>query len=479
MNLRQGVFKNIISLLFSNVLVRIITAAFSIAIVRYLGKTDYGVYSSILAFVSIIMAFSDLGMGQLIIREGSRNKSNVNSLLPQAILIRSIFGLVAINLAFVIAIYALQYNYISRILTIILAFSVFLRYFHTLVFSSFQAIEKMEYIAYYNVIYSLMLSAGMLLVITLKFGLVELSIFNVMSGLITLILILIKINKKFEIKFNLKKIFSNLKSAIPFGLGYIFYWVYLQSGIFILSLFTTKEIVGSFAASFRIVTVLYVLPGIIAQALYPRLYRHGKSDKSRHKELFIQIMKVLGIFGVTISAILFIFKSEIILTLYGENFKSAVNIFSILTGYFLFQCLNVPLADALTTSDRQKQRVKIQGSTLILSIVVQIWAAYNYGAIGIAYSLLVTEIFMFILYQIFIRKLDGFWGFNELLKALLIPSSISILVYLLLNYLNFSNVILVLLTVFTFIVLTFLKNRVFVLLIFKQVKGNAHNNNNY
>ena len=78
MNLIKTVFRNTLALSIANVSSKAITASVGILLARYLGAERFGEYSVAIAFATVFVALTDLGFGQIIVREGSRNPESIS-----------------------------------------------------------------------------------------------------------------------------------------------------------------------------------------------------------------------------------------------------------------------------------------------------------------------------------------------------------------------------------------------------------------
>lgn len=446
-NLRS-IIKNIFSLFAAKIIIRFATAFFAILLIRYLGKVEYGTYSKVLSFATILLIFSDFGFGQLIIRNGSRDKSTIPPLFGQSFIIKAIAIIILIGLGIIITKYVLNYNFDEFLLAIILILFTFFKQLILLANSIFQAIEKMQFIAYFNIVLSVFLALSTLATIYFHKTIMDFGIYNAIAGFISVVITFAFVFKSFLPKFSLHHLKDNLNQALPFGFGYVLLWLYLQSSVFILSLFNSDAVVGNYASSFRIILILFIIPGLINQALYPILYKTSQKSNTDHKDLVTKLLKLQSVLGFTISFVFFGFKNDVIFILFGESFASSVEIFAVLIWLVFFQAINNPLGDFLTTRDLQIKRVQIQTATLIISLTLQFVLSIYYGAEGMAWALLLTELAMAALYTIFISRLVHYRLHIKSLHTSFISIFIAVLVYIMLSLLDINNVVSICLSVF-------------------------------
>ena len=73
-----------------------------------------------------------------------------------------------------------------------------------------------------------------------------------------------------------------LHQAAPFAAAGVLYYVYFRIDVVMLSIWRTPDDVGWYNAAYRLVAVLYFIPGSVCSALFSRLSRLAITDRSQH-----------------------------------------------------------------------------------------------------------------------------------------------------------------------------------------------------
>ncbi|MFZ3130811.1 MAG: oligosaccharide flippase family protein, partial [Desulfosporosinus sp.] len=115
------ILKNTMSLSIATVLARAISAIVGIFVTRYLGPTSAGEYTIALTYVSTVLLFTDFGMGQLMVQDGSRDPRKLPVYLGNTLVFRIILiALVNVGSYFI----AKPLGYNLNIQTMIIIFGI-------------------------------------------------------------------------------------------------------------------------------------------------------------------------------------------------------------------------------------------------------------------------------------------------------------------------------------------------------------------
>ncbi|WP_243388121.1 flippase [Bacillus kexueae] len=424
---KNSILSNAIYLFLSNVFVRFFTAASTILIARYLGAEDYGILSVALAYASVAAYFTDLGLTHTLIREGSKPKSSLPVLMSSFFRIRLVLSLLTIFISVGIIHIIYHDSSIKNILLIVLIPTIFGAALQGVGAAYYQVTERMHLTAIIRTVSGLLSATSLLLGMFLKWPLVYIApvygLANVIGGILSLVIVMKSIN-----------IFKGWDNKLLNGLGTFtisgFTIMLLpQIGPIILERVAGLEEAGYFAAAYRLPAVLYQIPGVIAAAFYPVLFKYANANKiDEHYKLSQKQIKIMTFLGIAMS-IPFLFHAEWwIQFLFGEEWLSASSTLFILALMVILQSINYPLADAITTRGMQHYRTFIQLIALCIGVFLYILLGKNFGSIGGAISAVSLEILLLIGFMIVYKK-----GLMLFLNGVLI-NCLSFIVVVLINF---------------------------------------------
>lgn len=401
MNAIQKLAKNIGSLFVSQVLSYIIAFIYSIYLIRYLGVEHFGVLSFALALTSILTIFCDLGLTTLMTREVSKDKSLTNEYLKNIISIKVVLSIIVVIVTVVI-INNLGYPQYELYVIYFLLLSLIFITFSGVFYSLFQAYEKMEYQSIATVLSSVMLFAGILILIKYNAGLIPISaLYALVNGLILVYYLFISTSKfKFPlptIEINFKFWKTHIGTALQFGLIGVFSTIYIWIDSVMLSFMVNNEAVGLYNAAYRIITVLLFVPFVMNAALFPVMSKlYGSGEDSLHKvvEKYLKFMIMIGIplgIGVTFLA------KDMILLLFGNAYAGSAIALQILIWATVITFIYSSYVSLFISADKQMALNKIAFIGMIINIILNLILIPKYSYIAASFNTVLTELSMIIL----------------------------------------------------------------------------------
>lgn len=411
MNLTK-IIKNVSYLFMGNMIIRFLLAISTIYFARYTGAAEYGILTIALAFTAIVSFFTDAGLGQTFLREGTKIGANLGELLSSYIRVRMVLTVVVtiFTIFFVQLFY--QDAHLKNIIYWIAIPTIFGAAFQGVGTVYFQTIEKMQFTAAIQIFQGLGNATALILGMLFKFPLLIIAVLygfsSVLVGIFSIIIVVrkVKIHRGWD-----KRILHEL---LTFTINGVILMIIPQLGPIILERVMSLEDVGYFSTAFKIPSVLYQIPGIIATAFYPGLFKYGNSgDLDTHRKLSQFELKLMSFLGIS-AALPFIVDPYFWITfLLGEEWKVSADALSILSFLVVFKALNFPLADFLTTNGNQMKRTIVMGMGLVISILGYSILGARFGLIGGAVAPIITEAFLLIGFCFFIPK-----GFSFLAKGI-------------------------------------------------------------
>jgi O-antigen/teichoic acid export membrane protein len=373
-------------------------------IVRYLGTSEYGVYSlagSLVGYISIL----DFGMHNVVVRYVAKYNAKKEihkqaNFLATVLLIYSLIDVIVIIVGIIIlnnmnAIFADSLT----LAEIIIAKQLFIVLLINLVISLPGAVFSAVVIAYENFIFSKLLSTikmtvRAILVITLlylggkSFSMVLLdTTLNLIIILINIIYCFktLKIRIKlyaFDIDF-IKKILTYTSYVFITSIADQINW---KVDSLILGILTNSTLVALSAIAMQLVAYFRTFTGAISGIFLPRATKMialGKSNKEL-TDLLIRVGRYqLIIIGLLLTGFIFVGKSFITLWV-GEDFLIAYKIFLILSVSLIVpSCQSIGI-NILEAKNMHKFRAKVYLVIAIFNIIATVILVKEYGIIGAA-----------------------------------------------------------------------------------------------
>ncbi|WP_167449451.1 oligosaccharide flippase family protein [Halobacillus trueperi] len=398
---KNSIGSNILHLFYSTALSSILNAAALIVLASYLQSNHYGVFSVALAFAMIMGYFTDAGLSDITLREGSKPKVKLQELISSYVKMR---------LALLVATFFIGFSFIHMFnssngelirtayyLIIPMVTGVALQSIGT---TFYQLIEKMQYYGLIRMVSSFCLVTAMVIGMGLQLNpLIMCALYGfsyLTAGIFGLILVMKDVSIRFSYPFH-KGLFKNLGS---FTLGGLLFVLLPHIGPIILEKTIPIAAVGLFAVAYRIPQALQQIPFIVAGAYYPVLFRSFQNQNlERHLDHRITQTKIMSLVGMMMVLPFFYLSEYVIKVLFGTEWLGAAFPLKVLSLMLLLQSINIALADGLTTMEKQNFRTFIQFVTVIVGVGMYITLSLSYGVIGAAITGVAIEVL----------ALLGFW----------------------------------------------------------------------
>lgn len=408
MSVIKTVFKNISYLLIARTAFRFLTAAAMLYAANYLGGEKYGSLEIAIAWSNVFLAFNDLGMSQLIVREAARDQKKMAVYFGNTLLVEIILSTLLFFVVMAIG-YGLHYDSLTLSLMAIMAIAGLVFEFRKVMRAIFRILMKLKFVALLEV-----LNGFFYLIITI-------SIFTIVSdrdvGVLAIAQSRLWINVLFVVilffytirfvkpLFSFKELPEMIKKSYIFTLYNFFMMVYFQIDQIILSIMKTPLDVAIYSAPTKVVIILLFIPVMVFQVSMPIMYRASKKNMDRYKRINTLLFRYITAFGIPAGIGLALLADQIIPMLFHrKEFLDSIEIMQLMGIFLAMRFIGISQGNALTTMDKEKVRAKIQMISIGVNIILDILFIYYFGVIGAAIGTLSTEIIMGSLYLFYSAK---------------------------------------------------------------------------
>lgn len=400
MSVVRRIVKNTSALFVAQVVSSFISLIFGVVIARELGDNVFGKFAFGLAFTEIFSIFASLGYNTLLIREVSRDKTQVNKYLNNIFSFRIIFSLI-VFVFIVITINLMQYPEDTKIAVYLLGVFQILGSLANVLKVVFRAFERMELEAIVIVSVHLLSLPMMLGIIYLGYGLIAISLVYVAIGLMDLLFSVIVCRKKIATikkEFDFMFLRKTIPIAVSLSLLAIFALIYVKVDTIMLSVMKGDAVVGWYNAAYYLVQGFKPIQHMIMNALFPLMAFSFVSSKESLKRIFERAFKYLFILSLPMAVGITLLADKIILLVYGPNFTNSIIALQILSWdvvlVFLYGCISF----LLVSINRQYQMALFAGCTAFINILLNFILIPTYSYIGSAYATVIAESFLLISY---------------------------------------------------------------------------------
>jgi O-antigen/teichoic acid export membrane protein len=266
--------------------------------------------------------------------------------------------------------------------------------------AGFQAAERMEYLAYSDIISKSGQGLVGIVVVLLGAGTIGVTAcMAVMSALVVLLdLQWMRGRFRIDVRTSVRQIAAVTRGSLSYWAFGVFFMLYLWIDFVMLSLLTREEVVGWYSVPTRLFQTLMFLPVVVSTAWLPRFVRGFAQGGDELGKAARQPVVLVLLLSLPIAAFAAVAAHPVIHLLYGSAYNHAVPVMALLALSIPPMYLNIMLSYVLVAMDRQSSWTWVMVVTTIVNPIFNIVLIpytqhrYGNGAIGAAVALALTEL---------------------------------------------------------------------------------------
>jgi O-antigen/teichoic acid export membrane protein len=393
------VARNVTSLAGGQAVTWTMTLVWTLIVPRALGPTGLGLVVGAMSVSGVLGVLLGLGTRNYLVREIVVDRAGASKLIGTALVTRLLLVPVLAIAVLVIARVA-HYGPEQSTVLYLAGAATILTLLAEPMQAGFQAIERMQYLAYGDVINK---TAQSLLGIALV--LIGFRAIGVMANVAAVAGVVVVLNALWLCRYipidlhtSARQVRRMLRNSMAYWAFGLFSMVYLWLDTILIGLLTHSEVVGWYGASTRLFQTLMFIPVMVSTAWLPKLVTaHEEGHDQLLKAARTPLMLVLVV-AAPVCAGLAMMATWVIRGLYGGAFGPAVPVITILAFCIPLMYANIMLATVLVAAKRQSVWTWVMaGATLVnlpanLVLIPLAQARWGNGAIGAALGLVLTEI---------------------------------------------------------------------------------------
>ncbi len=371
---------------------RLISLVAVIVLANALGDSNYGRYTTLIAYSGLVAVVGDLGFQSLYTREAARNRDDLGDFLGTLILFRvALAAGAAVVLALALGLGAGLPALIAPgcALLITTAYASLLR-------NTFYAVGRAEFDAVAIVVETL-IQAGLIVLGSRRHAGVAFYVWSYSASYtftIVYSLVVIRLFNLGRIRLRLDRelIRRWLPLALPFALTFFLTNVYFRAGFVILQQLRSFAEVGWYTLAYKPFEALQFVPLAIQTVVYPMLGVFFVSDPTRLKLAYERFFKVLVLLGWPLTVGTFVLAHPInaIFNRSGA-FAQSEPALRILAFGIVFLFANSAFYAMLNATNRQGLNAWATGLATVVAVALNLAAIVLFGYLGASVATVLTE----------------------------------------------------------------------------------------
>lgn len=373
---------------------------------RRLGAEGLGAYNLLLTFFFVVHSFTALGLNTLITREVARNREAALRYLASSSVLgvtAAVLGALGLEIAVRLAGYDAQVTRSAWMIGIALLPSIVILYIEAI----FIAYEQVHFIVYTALVENVLKVFIGLWLLHSGFGvgalIASFTALRFLALAVELAIFQLRI-APLAWRFDREVVRFLARNVPVFGGILVVATLYARADVFLLSTLSGLTAVGFYTAAYRLFALSQVVPKSFNTSIYPvlsHLFVHSPDGYRRAKSLSIRYTVVLllpvaaGIHGVA---------EPVMRLLFGTEFVEAAPILRVVIWTLVPYGVTKVLASSLFASNRQVIDLNVNLLGLAANLALNLLLIPRYGAVGCAWSTLISMVFFLACQFFFLRR---------------------------------------------------------------------------
>ncbi len=367
-------------------------------ITRYLGKEGFGEYATVLAFLSLFSAISDLGLYSISTREISRKDARQEQIMGNIFTLRFLSSfLVFAIIPFIIFFFPYPERVKQGIFIIAGAFLFSSSY--QVLNGIFQKNLAMDKVAIAEFLGKVIQVGTVILAVWLNLSfqwIVTSLLFNML-----LIFVLVYFWSRKYIKIKLSFDFAYwkkfLSQSLPMGVAVFITFLYFKLDTILLSILQSSSDVGIYNAAYKVIENISFFPAMIIGLILPVMSRNIFSNKEKFTEISNKTFKVFLVLVVPLIVGALFLSDQIISLIAGEGFGPSAGVLRILIFALAFIFFGNFFNAILISANLQKKLMLALLVAAFFNISSNLFFIPRFSFYGAAYTSVVTELLVVVL----------------------------------------------------------------------------------
>ncbi|MBI5222266.1 MAG: oligosaccharide flippase family protein [Candidatus Magasanikbacteria bacterium] len=370
---------------------KIISFVYFTILARNIGVENTGKYFFALSFTTVFVVFVDLGLNNVLIREGAREKSKLQQYLSSVLFAKIFFGVLSYAAVF-LAINWMGYPVETKYLVYLSGVTMLFDSLHLSIYGVLRAMGNLKYEALAvagSQFLTLILGTTFLY---LRLPLIYLIAAFTIPSFINVCYASAVLYWKYRIKLKprwdkeVMKFFGRI--AVPFALAAIFARVYSYADSILLSKLAGDAAVGWYSIPYKITYAFQFIPLALVAALYPKFSEYFANNRQKLALAYGQGIKYLLLVVMPVALGIGVLARPIVLSLYTAEYLNSVLPLQILLAGLVFSYISFPIGAFLNACNRQATQTFIIFCVMVLNIALNLFLIPRYGVIGAAIAAL-------------------------------------------------------------------------------------------
>lgn len=369
---------------------QLVFTSIEIVVARQLGSDAYGLFAFVYVITLTVALLVDMGVTWYVIDEGSRRPSAIPELIGTTIALKT--GAYAIAYPIVLGTFWLfGYSEVTLLLLgVFLLYGALLLLQETLA-AAHAARQTMHISALFQAFSPLLIAVLVGLSFLFERGLLGIGLAYVLGAALVSLSWLYLMTRGETVRVNLRAIPAILKGSYLYGISGLMSQALYKADILLLSLLTSMQTVGIYAAGYKLLDLAYKVPILGMRVVSPTLYKLRDTCRIEYAQVADAYFRCSLFFGLVLTIIGFLAASTLIELLFGDGFSDSADVLRLLSLSFVLKFVAGCLQAVLSTLGEHRRRTQALAFATVSIVLLQLGLIPSLGAMGAAGAVVIGE----------------------------------------------------------------------------------------
>lgn len=388
-------------------------------LVRQLGETRFGQWSTIFAVVQLGTSVVELGLYPIAVSRAAADRRNEGSWIGSLVALRALLAIPGALISFAI-ILALAHSG-SMVLAGAMASALLLAGIPAVMTIVFQLRTRNDVPILTTTINSVLWTAAVVAIAASGGGLVAFAAAMLACQAVTTVLLAVLAVRALDVPLHVDwaRAKELARVGLPLGLGGILTLAFVRIDQILLFELAGPADAGVYGGVYRLLDQAQFIPTALMTTLFPMIAAARRADPARMHLLIARALDFLAVLSLPALAISLSAPGAILEFLFGPGFGRGAAALPILMGAFVLVCFCYLAENLIVVFELQSRYLKNAAAALVFNLVLNVLLIPKYGLVAAAWVTLATQALVLVLAtQPIVKYLPARLPIGRLLRAL-------------------------------------------------------------
>ena len=268
----------------------------------------------------------------------------------------------------------------------------------------FQGIEKMEYLAWLNLIAKLLFIIGIWWVLQVPDNYLWVNfiwgIAHLLVGIIAWGILIVRFGFKIRLT-SWKNILQVLKQDFHLFIANLTNMIIFNSSVIILGVVANATTLGLYSIADRIFLFARQIVVVIHQTIYPRATQLADKSRQELQRFFHSFVRWVLVIMLPACLLLLLLAPWVVFIFAEKYLIDTTNFVRILSFTSLLALLNIPANQSFLVLKKEKVYTQLSALAVVFYCSISLILTYFYQGYGAAWAMLITESFLLLVFNIY------------------------------------------------------------------------------